>query len=216
MELLQIRDIIESFGSDSLEVVGGRYEGGIRLQQVPDEIASCVYAIMNAKRSINEFNNFLEIGSASGGNAYLFNHFFGFDNVIIIDDNRHKSHIFRKDILKRINYAEFIGDSHSGLAYNFIQNLGMHFDVIFIDGDHSYEGVKKDTEMYLPFVKYEGFIVYHDTVASPGVHKYFEELKDLVRFADLYDLVFMNEFISKTHNKPCGIGLFQSFELPRG
>lgn len=46
-------------------------------------------------------------------------------------------------------------------------------DYIFIDGDHSYEGVKNDTEKALQLLKPGGTIVWHDYAAkSPGVLKY--------------------------------------------
>lgn len=35
-------------------------------------------------------------------------------------------------------------------------------DFLFIDGDHSYEGVKQDFEMYAPFVRKGGIIALHD------------------------------------------------------
>jgi len=41
-------------------------------------------------------------------------------------------------------------------------------DFLFIDGDHSYEGVKKDFEMYSPLVKKEGIIAFHD-IAPNGI-----------------------------------------------
>jgi len=41
---------------------------------------------------------------------------------------------------------------------------GNQLDFIFIDGDHSYEGVKKDFEMYSPLVKKRGIIAFHDIV----------------------------------------------------
>jgi predicted O-methyltransferase YrrM len=39
---------------------------------------------------------------------------------------------------------------------------GEKFDVLFIDGDHSYEGVVKDFQMYAPFVRPGGIIGFHD------------------------------------------------------
>lgn len=36
------------------------------------------------------------------------------------------------------------------------------FDVIYIDGDHSYEGVKRDLELSLPKLKRGGFLCGHD------------------------------------------------------
>lgn len=49
-------------------------------------------------------------------------------------------------------------------------------DYIFIDGDHSYEGVKNDTEKALQLLKPGGIIVWHDYAAkSPGVLEYLAE-----------------------------------------
>lgn len=42
-------------------------------------------------------------------------------------------------------------------------------DFLFIDGDHRYEGVKKDWEMYSPLVREGGFIGLHDIVYHPKV-----------------------------------------------
>ena len=36
------------------------------------------------------------------------------------------------------------------------------FDFVFIDGDHSYEGVKRDFELYEPNVRSGGIIALHD------------------------------------------------------
>ena len=41
--------------------------------------------------------------------------------------------------------------------------------LLFIDGDHSYEGVKKDTLSWEPFIKRGGTILYHDIDYVNGV-----------------------------------------------
>jgi predicted O-methyltransferase YrrM len=61
-------------------------------------------------------------------------------------------------------------------------------DLIFIDGDHSYEGVKADWEGFRPFLKEFGLAVFHDTLwdlrpnpkwarSDMGVPKFVEELR---------------------------------------
>lgn len=37
-------------------------------------------------------------------------------------------------------------------------------DLLFIDGDHSYEGVKRDWELFAPHVREFGTVVFHDTL----------------------------------------------------
>jgi len=41
---------------------------------------------------------------------------------------------------------------------------GNKFDFLFIDGDHTYEGVKADFMLYRQFVREGGFIAFHDIV----------------------------------------------------
>lgn len=61
--------------------------------------------------------------------------------------------------------------------------LGGHkLDFLFIDGDHTYECVKKGFEMYSPLVRKGGLIAFHDIVPGPlecvgGVPKFWNEIK---------------------------------------
>jgi predicted O-methyltransferase YrrM len=61
-------------------------------------------------------------------------------------------------------------------------------DLIFIDGDHSYEGVKSDWDLFLPHLNEFGVVVFHDTLwdlrpdgvhnrADMGVPRFVEELR---------------------------------------
>jgi predicted O-methyltransferase YrrM len=61
---------------------------------------------------------------------------------------------------------QFNGDSKSGLTISNLENRlkGRKIDFLFIDGDHSYEGVKADFEAYLPLMAENGLIAFHDIV----------------------------------------------------
>lgn len=49
-------------------------------------------------------------------------------------------------------------------------------DVLFIDGDHSYEGCKADIDSWYPYMKKGGVMLFHDADStSPGVVKALEE-----------------------------------------
>jgi predicted O-methyltransferase YrrM len=56
------------------------------------------------------------------------------------------------------------GDSHDPAVLERMRAEIGHeaLDVLFIDGDHTYEGVKHDFEMYSPLVKEGGLIALHD------------------------------------------------------
>jgi predicted O-methyltransferase YrrM len=62
-------------------------------------------------------------------------------------------------------------------------------DLFLIDGDHSYEGVKADFELFRPFLRPTSLVVFHDTMweylrenehyrTSMGVPRYLADLKD--------------------------------------
>jgi cephalosporin hydroxylase len=60
-------------------------------------------------------------------------------------------------------------NSHEQTSVDEITTLlsGKKIDFLFIDGDHTYEGVKKDFEMYSPLVRPGGVIAFHDVVVHP-------------------------------------------------
>src|SRR5205085_9029904 len=62
------------------------------------------------------------------------------------------------------------GDSHDPAMAARLRALlaGRPVDVLFIDGDHRYEGVKADFEAYSPLVRPGGLVAFHDIVPDPG------------------------------------------------
>ena len=86
----------------------------------------------------------------------------------------------------RQHVATFEGSSTSEEVR---KEIGRFFDapidVLFIDGDHEYEGVKADFELYSPLVRHGGHVVFHDIVPDDGsgsmwvggVPEYWQEIK---------------------------------------
>ena len=54
-------------------------------------------------------------------------------------------------------------------------DFNKNIDFIFIDGDHSYEGVKKDIDIWFPKLKSKGIIIMHDIGWAEGVNKVINE-----------------------------------------
>ncbi len=55
-------------------------------------------------------------------------------------------------------------------------------DLLFLDGDHTYAGVKQDFEMYSPLVRRGGLVVFHDICVHPPeyncqVDEYWQEVR---------------------------------------
>jgi len=42
-------------------------------------------------------------------------------------------------------------------------------DLLFVDGDHSYSGVKNDVKLFCPWVNFGGFLVMHDVVGKKSI-----------------------------------------------
>lgn len=59
-------------------------------------------------------------------------------------------------------------NSHALETYTEVARLlgDTKLDLLFVDGDHSYEGVKRDFEMYAPLVRSGGSVAFHDIVPS--------------------------------------------------
>lgn len=70
---------------------------------------------------------------------------------------------------------------------SFTFKLGKKVDVIFIDGDHTYEGCKADIDNWYPQMASGGVMTFHDCDASsPGVVQAVEEFVAAHKFKDVY------------------------------
>lgn len=81
-------------------------------------------------------------------------------------------------------------------------------DFLFIDGDHTYEGVKKDFEMYENLVSEGGIIALHDIAIHPPekncqVHNYWREIKNSYH---------SKEIIENKEQEWAGIGVIWRYE----
>jgi predicted O-methyltransferase YrrM len=131
-----------------------------------------------------EYNvNYVEIGCYAGGSACLVSQRKN-TNVYSID----LGHPISPDIaIKNVNnfnttnnlYEYIKGNSQSEETLNTLKNFIDHIDVLFIDGDHTLNGVKLDFNIYSPMVKSGGYIVfddYNDMEFSPEVKIAVDEL----------------------------------------
>lgn len=53
----------------------------------------------------------------------------------------------------------------------FAAELGGRFDLIFLDGDHSYTETKQDFELFAPMLKEVGVLAFHDSLFFEGVSR---------------------------------------------
>ena len=147
-------------------------------QQNPGEIEQFI-EIARGKSS------YLEIGSNFGGSLWRVGSMLAPGAQIVsldLPEQRHKwvlplhSLKFNCQRLADLGYKVqlVIGDSHVMLTQTMVRKYGP-FEIGFIDGDHSYEGVKKDWEDYGPMCKIVGF---HDiSGGTDGCVKFWNELK---------------------------------------
>jgi hypothetical protein len=70
----------------------------------------------------------------------------------------------KEDSFYRTFYnPRFIKATSFDAYYDFFIRQDIKIDVLFIDGDHSYEGVKSDFELYSTILSEKGIIMIHDT-----------------------------------------------------
>ncbi|MGE5178985.1 MAG: class I SAM-dependent methyltransferase [Bacteroidota bacterium] len=161
----------------------------IEPMQVRSEIASFLERIAARQPRV-----VLEIGTANGGNLFLLASVAAADALVLsIDLPRGrfgggypgwKRALYRAFGRAEQEIALVRGDSHDPETAARIAALlgGRSVDLLFIDGDHAYEGVSRDYEMYAPLVGPGGIVAFHDIVPGPeeavgGVPRFWRELK---------------------------------------
>lgn len=126
----------------------------------------------------------VEIGSFKGASAYL----------LAAGSAGHHAAIHCIDTFMAENvegslgadtYAEFARNVtlfqdrirvHRGWSTEVVGEIEQPIDMLFVDGDHSYEGVSADLRHYLPRLATQGIVIMHDSAHPPVAQAIREQL----------------------------------------
>jgi cephalosporin hydroxylase len=140
-----------------------RESDSIGMVQAHDELAG-LYAFLYAVKP----KNFLEIGTLHGGVFYGLTRLC-YGKMLSVDLETPGVDIEWRNAQMRgwTNSAELhilSEDSHKIETFHKVQDIlaGEKLGFLFIDGDHSYDGVREDYFMYSTFVQDGGWIAFHD------------------------------------------------------
>lgn len=194
--------------------------------QIIDEIIG----VHQVKTEIIEFSSYLktnlpeakticEIGTANSGTTLFLGCTLESVKEIICIDLYIKNKIQLNYILSKKKIALFQGSSYEEQTLNKVKHhlRGNRIDILFIDGDHTFNGVSKDFEMYFPLVKEGGIIAFHDIVPDylskfgkntgmwvGDVPKFWEKIKDKFEYY---------EIIENSNQDGKGIGIIRKEKL---
>tara|TARA_B100001250_G_C19796776_1_gene789099 strand:- start:1888 stop:2547 length:660 start_codon:yes stop_codon:yes gene_type:complete len=171
IKFLKNNTTVESGGN---KLFDGSYN---TLLHIPDELAELIIYLKKACKK-KKINNFLEIGFSHGICNTILNKFFNFKTNVSIDT--FGPHINGNVLLANMRFKNltlFCGNSNNKLIINGIKKFEK-FDLIFIDGSHEYDYVKKDFESYFPMLNSKGLIIFHDiNIKDSGSKKFWNEIK---------------------------------------
>ncbi len=141
----------------------------VKTMQIPTEITALASAVEALHPKI-----ILEIGTARGGTLLIWSSLAS-EKVITCDlqDMSAQGPLYRAfpPTGSTCQVTLLSGDSHSaGFKQRVAKELGgKKADFIFIDGDHTVEGVTADYNDYREFVRPGGIIAFHDIVESQPI-----------------------------------------------
>lgn len=161
----------------------------------------------------------LEIGTARGGTLFLFCQNAAPDASLVSIDLPHgingggypewKSSIYKSFAQPGQTVTLLRGNSHdAAMKEELLRRMGPEpFDLIMIDADHRYEGVKRDFELYAPLVAPDGVIVLHDVLPN-----HFDPEIRVDRFWNEIKAIYDTEEIVEDPEQGCmGIGLVRNY-----
>jgi FkbM family methyltransferase len=189
------------------------------------------YGMMQMAKEVEDFSKFfrdldckniMEIGTYAGGLFSIMCKLSNHDGIKISVDlpvyPDQENTEYYKNFIR--DYKTFSGnvhyvsaDSHKQETLDRVKEIlnGQELDFLFIDGDHSYEGVKKDFHMYKDLVKDGGYIGFHDindTEWHRNLNCYVGNLWNEIK--NEYESMEFN-----TNSYAMGIGVIQVFKHRR-
>jgi len=166
----------------------------IRPVQVRSELESFA-ALVRAESP----RNVLEVGTAGGGTLFVLA-WASHDAARILSLDIQRYDLLRKQLFRGFarpgQHVEVRrADSHLASTRDAVERFfdGAPLDLLFVDGDHAYESVRADFELYGSLVRPGGLIAFHDIVegssdTSEDVPRFWREIRpSLVETRELVD-----------------------------
>jgi predicted O-methyltransferase YrrM len=187
--------------------------GLVGMSQEPSEILALAKLIEDRRPK-----TMVEIGTANGGTLFLWCRLAHPQATVVSIDLPGGLHgggypqwmslIYRRFPSATQTLHLLRGDSHKPEMLTRLKSLlpgDGEVDFLFIDGDHTYDGVKADFEMYSGLVRPGGLIAFHDICKHPEsancqVDRFWREVKNERR---------AREFVHDPKQGTCGIGLIE-------
>jgi predicted O-methyltransferase YrrM len=172
---------------DAYDFIASFQYGQIR--PAPFQVRSEMLALL---MMIGSPSSIVELGTARGGTLFLFTRVAAPNATIVTVDVENgpfgggypRSHnpLLRSFARDQQTVRLIRGDSRAPNTLRRVRDVSASLvDLLFIDADHTYEGVRSDYEMYAPLVKSGGIVAFHDIVPGPpenvgGVPEFWAEL----------------------------------------
>lgn len=133
----------------------------------------------------------VEIGSLLGGTLWFWSHLPAVTTLVSVDLPTPWPQMRDEVLVARTSWAgwfdrcEFVdvqADSQDPSTVAAVTDGRPSIDFLFIDGDHQYDGIRRDFDLWSPHVRSGGVVAFHDTWpnrmrAEPGVARLVDELR---------------------------------------
>jgi len=150
------------------------------LQDRNEFLSFCSYVIERIKSP----RRVIEVGTANGGTLFLFTRIMDVGSIIVSVDIHKFSNpriqlyqSFDEEKIIKIVRANTFDETTPMIVYDALGKV--QADVLFIDANHTYAGVKNDFDKFSPLVRKGGLIAFHDINPDRGngVPNFWENLK---------------------------------------
>jgi hypothetical protein len=169
--------IIEAAGSSDLEYFGFPVRpDGLYLQQDPEEFAALVHFIAT---KVPPAKISLDIGIASGGQTKFLRDYWTSEKTIVVDIGQHPAFPHWERIKRDLNselILEIINDSHAPETRQKLLPFAGAIDFAYVDGDHTYRGLRQDIILTRELLRVGGYMVLHDTAALEPCRRVYDDL----------------------------------------
>jgi predicted O-methyltransferase YrrM len=103
----------------------------------------------------------LEVGRKHGG------------STVLMANALRDGHLYSIDIVMHECVNAYVSDYDYKITFLTDDSKKIEWDapidLVFIDGDHSYQGVKNDIKKFTPYVEKGGYAIFHDVVGKKGI-----------------------------------------------